>query len=240
MAEEASLWNKLSSELQDRVLAFLPVLAFIKLRTVCKKWAALPSSQSFRNLCTLVSPQPAYLLVCRRAHTFCTAYDESLNVWYDLDLRFLDQLCLPHWKCPNGEVYHSIEAASGGLFFIWSHKSDGDPSLYSVCNPVTRAWRKLPSLPYYVVPLAVAMVTDRHTLAYKIFVAADSAPETFLSPMAMQVQTPSGPMTNTGTNIRLNNLFQAVSQCCSNNFSALELFVSAPIILPDILLSDCN
>ena len=189
MTEEASLWNKLSSELQDRVLAFLPVLAFLKLRTVCKKWAALPSSQSFKNLCMLVSPQPAYLLVCRRAHTFCTAYDQSLNTWYDLDLRFLDQLCLPHWQCPAGEVYHSIEAASGGLFFIWSHKSDGDPSLYSVCNPVTRAWRKLPSLPYYVVPLAVAMVTNRHTLAYKIFVAADSAPETFLSPMAMQVQT---------------------------------------------------
>lgn len=189
VSEEGSLWNKLSPELQDRVLAFLPVLAFLKLRTVCKRWAALPSSQGFRNLCMLVSPHPAYLLVCRRAHTFCIAYDESLNKWYDLDLRFLDRLCLPHWKSPTGDVYHSIEAASGGLFFIWSHKSDGDPSLYSVCNPVTRTWRKLPSLPYYIVPLAVAMVTDRRTLAYKIFVAADSAPETFLSPMAMQAQT---------------------------------------------------
>ncbi|XP_073391184.1 F-box/kelch-repeat protein At5g15710 isoform X5 [Physcomitrium patens] len=185
--EPCPMWNKLSSELQDRVLAFLPVLALVNLRTVCKRWATLPSSQSFKILCMLVSPQPSYLLVCRRAHTFCAAYDQSLNLWYDLNLRFLDQMCLPYLECPNGEVYHSVEAASGGLFFIWSHKSDGEPSLYSVCNPVTRTWRKLPSLPYHIVPLAVAMVTDRLTWKYKIFVAADSSPETLLSPMAMQV-----------------------------------------------------
>ncbi|XP_073391181.1 F-box/kelch-repeat protein At5g15710 isoform X3 [Physcomitrium patens] len=192
--EPCPMWNKLSSELQDRVLAFLPVLALVNLRTVCKRWATLPSSQSFKILCMLVSPQPSYLLVCRRAHTFCAAYDQSLNLWYDLNLRFLDQMCLPYLECPNGEVYHSVEAASGGLFFIWSHKSDGEPSLYSVCNPVTRTWRKLPSLPYHIVPLAVAMVTDRLTWKYKIFVAADSSPETLLSPMAMQAQ--SSPLTH--------------------------------------------
>lgn len=182
-------WNTLPPELQDRVLAFLPVLALFQLRTVCKRWASLPSSPSFHILCSQVPPQPSYLLVCRRAHTYCTAFDRSLEVWYELDLRFLDTRCQPYWKCASGDVYHSIEAASGGLFFIWSHKSDGDPSIFSVCNLVTRAWRKLPSLPYYIVPLAVAMTTDRNTLEYKIFVAADAAPEPSLSPMAMQANS---------------------------------------------------
>lgn len=184
----AGSWNSLSTELQDRVLAFLPVLSLFQLRTVCKRWATRPSSSSFHNLCSQVSPQPAYLLICRRAHTFCTAYDESLDMWHALDLRFLDSQCQPHWRCDSGEVYHSIEAASGGLFFVWSHKSDGNPAIFSVCNPVTRAWRKLPSLPYYIVPLAVAMTTDRATLAYKIYVAADGAGEPSVSPMVMQVK----------------------------------------------------
>lgn len=47
---ECSLWSALPTELLERVLAFLPFPFLFRLRSVCKRWNALPHCGYFRQL----------------------------------------------------------------------------------------------------------------------------------------------------------------------------------------------
>ncbi|XP_021773544.1 protein UNUSUAL FLORAL ORGANS-like [Chenopodium quinoa] len=53
---DSRLWSRLPQQLVDRILAFLPLPAFFRARSVCKRWYALLYSNSFLQLYLQVSP----------------------------------------------------------------------------------------------------------------------------------------------------------------------------------------
>lgn len=85
---DGDLWGELPEHLMDNILAKLPVLSFLRLRSVCKKWNALVSDPLFLENCSQTqsagsaSASPLFLLYADRARqSYCT-YDPTLNTWY--------------------------------------------------------------------------------------------------------------------------------------------------------------
>jgi hypothetical protein len=177
---EAEVWKNLPVDLLERVLASLPLLTLLEFRTVCKAWASLPSSPRFRRLCSQVANHAyTYLFVFKEvawsSNSNPSALDSSSGVWYSLNPSFfLPQLksssCWPLSKREAALYTQDIVAADGSFFCRWSSHDE-----VSVCNPATRSVRMLPPPPLYTDPPhgRVALVVDKQTFAFKLFVVSE-------------------------------------------------------------------
>lgn len=162
------IWSMLPLKLISRVLAFLPLPSFFRLRVVCKHWYRLMFSDSFLEVCGEVSPpRPWFLLFRRGIWTEGFLYDPFSKTWFKISFAFLP----PRF---------TVAASSGGLL-CWVPEEAGCKTMI-ICNPLTENFMLLPpTMKERFVP-SVGLVMDRATKSYKIVVAGDD----LISPFAVK------------------------------------------------------
>eukprot|EP00252_Welwitschia_mirabilis_P006806 TRINITY_DN17705_c0_g1_i1.p1 TRINITY_DN17705_c0_g1~~TRINITY_DN17705_c0_g1_i1.p1 ORF type:complete len:349 (-),score=34.99 TRINITY_DN17705_c0_g1_i1:547-1593(-) len=159
---DSRIWSNLPEDLQDKILAMLPVKSFLPLRCVCKRWYNLLKSPCFLSLCSKQSAErPWLVMVKRQDETIIRAHDVFRDKWYTLPLNFL--------PCTVVEIV----AASGGLLCLKSNYS------LIVCNPLTKIWKEFPFSSLDNNNLcAVTMTSIKGTPGYKILIAVSTPGKT--------------------------------------------------------------
>lgn len=168
MRMDPRIWSMLPQKIIERILAFLPLVTFCRLRVVCKQWYRLLFSDSFLELCGEVSPpRPWFLLFRKGVWTEGFLYDPFSCRWFKLSFTFLP----PRF---------TVAASSGGL--LCCIPDDPGSKTIIICNPLTENFSLLPpTLKERFVP-SVGMVCINETKSYKVILAGDD----MISPFAVK------------------------------------------------------
>lgn len=143
------IWSRLPQELLLLVLAKLPTLVSRKLRVVCKEWRFLlsPPTIIFKSISSAVSPcntSPAFLI---GGLSFTHMKNSVLNDLYLIQsapTSCMHRLSTDFLGAFNGSVATSCKSI---LCFLSNDKGGLEaPSLFYICDPVTRTWKMLPPL----------------------------------------------------------------------------------------------
>lgn len=139
-----ALWSTLPRELLERTLAFLPFPHLFRLRTVCRRWNALPHCAYFRHVAPNHWGACLPVLFCKDTTLDAADDDDSgwnSDSWSAFDTSSHSWLRLPPLTCLEPRHPKYLVVGSGGLLCIGDF--DGTENLI-VCNPVTRSFRELP------------------------------------------------------------------------------------------------
>jgi hypothetical protein len=141
---DPEIWSKLPQEQLLDVLARLPTTAIPRLREVCKKWKELLVAKHFTDRIVAVrQSQTPFLLVCIKRYQAIAAFNPALKEWRELFI----------WKKSPVFQIHCLRATGGGLLLFKGNMGkrkavdDAGSIRLLVCNPITKLWRILPSLP---------------------------------------------------------------------------------------------
>lgn len=152
---EEKIWKELPEDLIERVIARLPIAAFFRFRSVCRRWNSLLNSRSFSQQCAEVPPQcPWFYTITHENVNNGAVYDPSLKKWYHLSLPSL----------PPKIIILPVTSAGGLVCFL----DIGHRNFY-VCNPLTRYFQELPSRSVRVWSrVAVGMILNPNGVGYKL------------------------------------------------------------------------
>ncbi|XP_030537935.1 F-box/kelch-repeat protein At5g43190 [Rhodamnia argentea] len=164
------IWSLLPRELLEHVLSFLPLRAFLILRSTCKHFDSLLFAPSFVSKHSSSRSLSSFLLLSHpHCHQHYPLYDSAAGTWRSSALS--PALLLPKFK--NSSL---ISASNGLLCFSLPNSSS-----FLICNLLTKSRReiKFPSFPF-VFELLNFVSTPK--LGYKIFILASgsSRAEAFL------------------------------------------------------------
>lgn len=164
-----SLWQSLPKDVLDKVLSWLPVESCFRFRCVCKRWCSLMCSKRFFELQSnnvkdetwvlAFGEPPQHGLKCEGL-----VYDPSRNKTLTLEFPFLPQNSVP-------------VAAAGGLVCFCcdlNNSGENDVSFY-VCNPITKAWKFIPSQCSRVSIVTLITETEPGSNGYKLFVFCEAS-----------------------------------------------------------------
>ncbi|KAJ7529032.1 hypothetical protein O6H91_15G031800 [Diphasiastrum complanatum] len=152
---DCTLWSQLPEEVVERIVAWLPLRDFFRLRGVCKRWNALVACPHFQDVQAFGPPRRHWLLLCKTGSLEdCLAYDVESMKWHKWSLSFL-----PLGLC--------VVKASGGLLLCFS--TTMEKSVF-ICNPLTKFWVELPGIRSARFFRAVGMVVNSNRKAYKVVV----------------------------------------------------------------------
>lgn len=152
---EEKIWKEFPEDLIERVIARLPIAAFFRFRSVCRRWNSLLNSRSFSQQCAEVPPQcPWFYTITHENVNNGAVYDPSLKKWYHLSLPSL----------PPKIIILPVTSAGGLVCFL----DIGHRNFY-VCNPLTRSFQELPSRSVRVWSrVAVGMILNPNGVGYKL------------------------------------------------------------------------
>ncbi|XAR64390.1 hypothetical protein NMG60_11024707 [Bertholletia excelsa] len=166
---EHHIWKEFPEDLFEAVIARLPITTFFRFRCVSRKWNSLPSSLSFSQQCAQVTrADPWFYTITQEYVNSGALYNPSLKKWHH-----------PTFPALPTKLFVLPVASAGGLVcFI----DTGNRSFY-ICNPLTRAFKELPSRSVKVwSQVAVGMVLNGESTGegYKIlWVASDGEYEVY-------------------------------------------------------------
>ncbi|KAL2651097.1 hypothetical protein R1flu_019225 [Riccia fluitans] len=152
------VWQNLPEDLVVTVLSFLPPTSLARFRAVSRGWYDLLSSTSFISSCLHMRAW-LFLNVKDSAAQHRTFTLESPNRWQEFEFSYL--------PAAASSRQNRVVAASGGLVCV----QVASESLF-VCNPITKAWMKLPPLIFgcYEYPV-IGMIENRnHPSSYRVLV----------------------------------------------------------------------
>lgn len=165
---DPSIWSMLPVELVDCILVWLPMPTLVQMRRVCRSWDLTIKSKPFNRMyMEMPSKGPAWLFMCSsfNCREHACAYNPLQNKWHNFPLSFLP----PCMRFPLTAV--------GGLLFVRGGLNDA--GLLGVCNPMTQAWRELPSMTHTRLNFLVGICCEEDTesSSYKIVVAGGTTSE---------------------------------------------------------------
>ncbi|GLJ34671.1 hypothetical protein SUGI_0697390 [Cryptomeria japonica] len=136
----SEIWCRLPEELLVIVLAKLPTLLTAKFRAVCKQWKFLLSpSQGFQRIIQFVHPcsTPAFI-ICRLypSHRI-NSFNNNLYLLQPPSNSHLHRLSLKILAPDSINVVASCKS-------VLCCSKDEAPTLFYICNPVTKTWKELP------------------------------------------------------------------------------------------------
>lgn len=157
---EDNIWAMLPEDLLNEILARVPPFMIFRLRSVCKRWNSILQDCSFLKFHSQVpSHGPCLLTFGKNAQTSqCSVFSFPLKTWYRIPFTFL-----PSWA-------FWLVGSSGGLVCVSG--LDGPTFKTLICNPLTQAWRILPSMNYNH-QRQLIMVVDRKDRSFKVIAASD-------------------------------------------------------------------
>ncbi|BBN18446.1 hypothetical protein MPTK1_8g02540 [Marchantia polymorpha subsp. ruderalis] len=169
------VWKGLPNELQDRVLACLPVPLLLQFRLVCKRWRDVIVSPAFTKL-RAEAPHcgPHFLIFEFHKPESLAAYDPWLERWH-----FCPPPSVPFLKAEVMSV-----CADGGLLCVVMRRTwFAGPASILLCNPVTRTYKELPETSIDTElsargrlwkPILVALVVDQASNSFRVIAAGSS------------------------------------------------------------------
>ncbi|KAG0499884.1 hypothetical protein HPP92_004138 [Vanilla planifolia] len=161
-----SLENILPNDVLERILSFLPIASICRASCVCKRWRDVINSR--RTICANRVPQkPWYFMFTSNETAGGYAYDPDLRKWYNLEL-------------PCVEKSNWFASSSQGLVCFMDNDTR---SRIFVCNPITRAWRRLVEPPGVKSPdySSLAITVGRNCIDYHVVVVkTKQVPDDFL------------------------------------------------------------
>lgn len=168
---DPEIWSRMPEELLEKILSFLPLKAFLNLRSTCKNFKSLIFSPSFisRHSSGSSLPFSSFLLL---SHPQCynqfPLYDSGLGAWRSVALSHSDLL-----PAASTAPSFSLLSTSNGLFCFSLPSS----SSFLVCNLLARTSRiiKFPAFPF-----AFELLTLVSTpVGYKLFLLSTGSSSNF-------------------------------------------------------------
>ncbi|CAK9147709.1 unnamed protein product [Ilex paraguariensis] len=145
----------LPDDLQERIIASLPLECILKACCVCKKWNEIVHSKRFMlNISSVLSQKPWYFMFTSSDEPVGYFYDPLLRKWYSSEL-------------PCNVKHNCYIASSSGLVCFMDNYSRNE--LY-VCNPLARNYKKVEPLgdrffDYRALAFSVDWLSHSYTLA---------------------------------------------------------------------------
>lgn len=157
---DGNVWSNLPNDLLTEVLARVTPFLLFRLRPVCRRWNSILYDNAFlRSHSSVTSHGPCLLASWKNSQSpQCSVFSLPLKSWYKIPFSFL-----PDWA-------FWLVGSSGGL--VCFSGIDGDTFKTLVCNPLTQAWRVLPSM-HYNQQRQLIMVVDRLDHSFKVIAASD-------------------------------------------------------------------
>ncbi|XP_020247483.1 F-box only protein 6-like [Asparagus officinalis] len=150
-------WKELPEDLLEAVIARLPVAAFFRFRSVCKKWNSLLTSNSFSEHYSEIQPScPWFYTITHENINSGAMYDPSSRKWHHPSIPFF----------PSKMIVLPVASAGGLVCFL----DIGNRNFYA-CNPLTNSFKELPPRSERVWSrIAVGMVLNGNAIGdgYKI------------------------------------------------------------------------
>ena len=170
---DETIWQSLPEDIEDKVLAWLPVTSCARFKSVCKRWLNLMDFERFLQMHSCNNPPETWVLSFRdqsldskldfkyKGHVF----DRVTNKTFMLEFPFLPENSVP------------VATAGGLVCFCCDSSSNGENKVsFYVCNPITKAWKFIPS-PCSKVAL-VTLVADSEAgkfTGYKLYVFCEAS-----------------------------------------------------------------
>lgn len=169
---DETIWRSLPEDVEDRVLACLPVTSCARFRAVCKRWYNLMNSERFFQTHSRKAAHETWILAFgdqspdpKLGFTYKgRVFDPVCNRKFTLEFPFLPENSVP------------VTSAGGLVCFCCDSSSNGenDVSFY-VCNPITKAWKFIPS-PCSRVSIATLVVDlESGCTGYKLYVFCEAS-----------------------------------------------------------------
>eukprot|EP01018_Ginkgo_biloba_P022780 Gb_09212 [translate_table: standard] len=157
---DETIWGLLPEDLISEILARVPPFYLFRLRSVCRRWNSILQDSSFLKFHSQTpSHGPCLLTFWKNLQTpQCSVFSLPLKSWHKLPFGFL-----PDWA-------FWLVGSSGGL--VCFSGLDGLCFKTIVCNPLTQAWRTLPSM-HHNQQRQLIMVVDRQNKSFKVIAASD-------------------------------------------------------------------
>lgn len=147
----------LPDDIQERILACLPLSAIFKASCVCKKWNQIVHSKKFTlNDANFLSEKTWYFMFTSSVEPVGYLYDSGLRKWYNFELPFM--------------VHHTWHIApSCGLVCFMDDETSKE--MY-ICNPISREYETIKNPPNlgFSVYTALAFSVDQSNSKYTISV----------------------------------------------------------------------
>ncbi|XP_068660546.1 F-box only protein 13-like [Aristolochia californica] len=124
--------DELNQDLLEGVLSWLPTSSFLRLRSVCKRWSSVPTSQTFKLACSRIPTRDPWFFMVDPHLDQSIAFDTTEKNWKNLNYPSLLK------QTQNAK---SIPVASSGGLVCFRTVSGN----FIISNPVTGACRELPS-----------------------------------------------------------------------------------------------
>eukprot|EP01018_Ginkgo_biloba_P022243 Gb_00419 [translate_table: standard] len=162
----------LPQDLLMQILARVPILFLLRLRTVCKQWNWAISSlkNSFQALSPAMplSSTPAFFL--ERVENEGLEYPTT-QVWLIAGNSNI-------YKLPLDFLPTSVEVVTVCKSLIWCRPLYDSSTLY-ICNPVTRTWRHLPTPSKPTLGFSVAMAFDSSANGCRLLIGTQNTVEMY-------------------------------------------------------------
>lgn len=162
-------WGELPREVSDLIVARLPFHAVFQFQLVCKEYLNVIARKTFLQprLTHALFPtegkfSPMFFFIDAATQQWqWMGFDVLSNRWHRLpSLSFL--------ATPTPDLFKEfLIAGSGGLLCVNVSKNPS-AELLIVCNPVTRATKKLPPMHFPRQPVLMNLVLDAATGNYKV------------------------------------------------------------------------
>lgn len=161
---DETIWQSLPEDVEDKVLAWLPVTSCARFKSVCKRWLGLMSSERFFQMHSCNAPPETWVLSfggqSLGSQYKGRVYDPVSSKTFMLEFPFLPENSVP------------VATAGGLVCFCCDSTGENDVSFY-VCNPITKAWKFIPS-PCSRVSI-VTLVADSEMGGYKLYVFCEAS-----------------------------------------------------------------
>lgn len=169
---DETIWHSLPEDVEDKVLAWLPVASCARFRSVCKRWLNLMTSERFFQMHSGNAAHETWILSFGDQSPYAKlefkykgqVFDPVSNRTFMLEFPFLPVNSVP------------VASAGGLVCFCCDYSSNGenDVSFY-VCNPITKAWKFIPS-PCSRVSIATLVVdSESGFMGYKLYVFCEAS-----------------------------------------------------------------
>lgn len=156
---EDNIWAMLPEDLLNEILARIPPFMIFRLRSVCKRWNSILQDISFLKFHSQVpSHGPCLLSFLKNGQNpQLSVFSLPLKQWFRIP--FL----LPQWA-------YWLVGSSGGL--VCFSGLVGLTFTTLVCNPLTQAWRILPTM-HFNQQRQLVLVVDRIDMSFKVIATSD-------------------------------------------------------------------
>ncbi|KAG0567527.1 hypothetical protein KC19_7G141100 [Ceratodon purpureus] len=169
---DVTIWQSLPEDIGEKVLAWLPVTSCVRFKSVCKRWLNLMSSERFRQMHSSNVPPETWVLSFGGQSS-----DPILEFKYKgqvFDPVFSKTFMIEFPFLPENSV--PVATAGGLVCFCCDSSNNGenDVSFY-VCNPITKAWKIIPSPCSKVSIVTLVADTEAGFMGYKLYVFCDAS-----------------------------------------------------------------